>query len=363
MDKGKRIVISVTNDLNYDQRMQRHAGILVDAGFTVILVGRNKKSSTALSQQAFSQVRLNCFFERGKLFYLEFNFRLLLFLLKTKSAIYLSVDLDTLLPNTLASIVHHSKLVFDSHEYFTEVPELINRTTTKLIWDKIAKTCIPYADVAYTVGEALAIELSLKYTHPFGVIRNVPLLQNLPNNIIKEEKFIVYQGALNKGRALEQLILAMKEVDCKLILIGEGDLSRSLRQLVQTENLTDKVEFTGWIRPTELPEFTQKAWLGYNLLEEESRSYYFSLANKFFDYMHAEIPQLCPPFPEYIGINKQFEVTVFCDAKTTEIAFAIQNLLEDSELYKKLQKNCRLAAKAYNLQLESEKLKRIFEAL
>ena len=363
MDKSKSIVISVTNDLNYDQRMLRHAGILVGAGYIVILVGRSKKSSSTLDRQEFTQVRLKCHFEKGKLFYLEFNFRLLLFLLKTKSAIYLSVDLDTILPNTLAAIVHQSKLVFDSHEYFTEVPELINRTNTKLVWDKIAKTCIPYANAAYTVGEALAIELTQKYAYPFAVIRNVPLLKITSDECEQDLKLIVYQGALNKGRALEPLILAMKGFDGKLILIGEGDLSEALRHLVQTENLTDRVEFAGWIRPADLPAYTQKAWLGYNLLEEESRSYYFSLANKFFDYMHAAIPQLCPPFPEYLAINNQFEVAMICEPDSKSILAAIQKLLDASELYKKLQKNCRLAAKAYNLQIESNNLIRIFEEL
>ena len=361
MDKVKSIIISVTNDLNYDQRMQRHACILVEAGFDVTLVGRVKKSSSELENQPYAQVRFKCFFEKGKLFYLEYNLRLLLFLLKKKATIYLSVDLDTLLPNTLAAVVHQSKLVFDSHEYFTEVPELTNRITTKLIWDIIAKTCIPYTDAAYTVGEALALELTQKYDETFGVIRNVPAL-NLGANLVEQEaKLIVYQGALNKGRALEPLILAMKNFNGKLVLIGEGDLSESLRYLVQTENLTDKVSFAGWVRPTDLPNLTQKAWLGYNLLEVESKSYYFSLANKFFDYMHAGIPQLCPPFPEYIAINNQFEVAIICEPNPKAIVNAIQNLLDDSELYKKMQKNCRMAAKAYNLQVESEKLIKIFE--
>lgn len=363
MDKRKRIIVSVTNDLNYDQRMRRHAGILANEGFEVVLVGRNKTSSEPLSNEVFSQVRLNCHFEKGKLFYLEYNIRLLIYLLSHKADIFIAVDLDTLLPNTLAAIVHQSKLVFDSHEYFTEVPELIDRPNIKLIWDGIARVCIPYTHLCYTVGAALAKELSNKYQKNFEVIRNVPPLNNEALLKEKNSPLIIYQGALNKGRALEPLILAMKKFEGQLLLVGEGDSSEALRLLVQTENLENKVQFAGWIKPADLPKLTQQAWCGYNLLEEESRSYYFSLANKFFDYIHAEIPQLCPPFPEYIEINQDFEVALICEANEEDILSALNKLLKNSELYNNLKKNCSLAAKAYNLQEESIKLLTLYRAI
>ncbi len=343
--------------------MRRHATILVNAGFEVLLVGRLKSSSLPLQEEVFGQKRINCIFEKGKLFYLEFNLRLLIFLLGKSPFLFLAVDLDTLLPNTLAAILKSTKLTFDSHEYFTEVPELVNRSDIKAIWNEIAKICIPYAAKSYTVGEALAAELSLKYNQPFGFIQNVPPLNTNQSLAMKTPRLIVYQGALNKGRALEPLILAMKLFEGKLLVIGEGDLSDSLRLLVQTEKLNEKVEFAGWIRPAELQQYTQKAWLGYNLLEPESKSYYFSLANKFFDYIHAEVPQLCPPFPEYISINNKFEVAIICQAKVEEIASTLNNLANDQELYKKLENNCRMAAKAYNLQRESVKLIQIYKAI
>ncbi len=343
--------------------MRRHAEILVNAGFSVLLVGRKRKKSIALDQEPFEQHRLNCWFEKGMLFYIEYNLRLLFYLLKHTADIYVAVDLDTLLPNTLASLIHHNKLVYDAHEYFTEVPELIGRPYIQYIWNYVAKICLPYTHQRYTVGEALAKELTLVYGMPFEVIMNVPKHGNFNEASNGTEKLIVYQGALNVGRGLEAIIKAMHSFDGKLLLIGEGDLSETLRALVQTEKLNQKVAFAGWVKPSELPAYTQKAWLGYNLLEAESKSYYFSLANKFFDYIHAGIPQLCPPFPEYSAIQEKFEVSLLCQARVEEIIKALNQLSKDDLLYKKLQNNCRMAAKAYNLQLESEKLRRIFQLI
>lgn len=363
MDRRKIITVTVTNDLSYDQRMRRHSQIWVEAGYEVLLIGRTRSTSIPLSQEIFRQKRLSCWFQKGKLFYIFYNIRLFFFLLFAKTDILVAVDLDTLLPNTLVAKLRSKILVFDSHEYYTEVPELIGRNGVKKVWDGVAKLCLPRVNLAYTVGDALAQELTQRYAKAFETIKNVPSLIKDVSPKSTEAYLIVYQGALNKGRALEALIIAMKNFDGKLLLVGEGDLSMSLRQLVQTENLNHKIEFTGWVKPTELPSITQKAWLGYNLLEAESRSYYFSLANKFFDYLHAGIPQFCPPFPEYERINKEFEVALLLEPNSENILSCLNQLKNDAALYENLQHNCSLAAEAYNLQKESKKLVTLFQVL
>ena len=101
---------------------------------------------------------------------------------------------------------------------------------------------------------------------------------------------ITYQGALNEGRGLEHAIAAMQRIpDFTLRLIGEGDLSQQLRGQARDLQLASRVEFVGFILPENLRDMTSDAMVGLNLLDERSKSYYFSLANKFFDYMHAVV--------------------------------------------------------------------------
>ena len=80
----KRLVFTVTNDLNFDQRMIRICSSLANAGYDVLLVGRRQRKSMPLDVKMFRQKRLACFFEKGKAFYFEYNVRLFVYLLFKK---------------------------------------------------------------------------------------------------------------------------------------------------------------------------------------------------------------------------------------------------------------------------------------
>jgi len=257
----KKIYCTVTNDLNYDQRMQRICSSLSNAGFEVTLLGRKLKDSKPLSEFNFKQKRIRCFFTKGKFFYLEYNIRLFFFFLfLRKYDAICAVDLDTLLAATLAAKIRRKKLIYDAHEYFTEVPELIGRPRIQRIWSKIAKFCIPKADLAYTVCSSLAEEFDKNYNKKFEVIRNLPKSskEDLGLQIEKsadEPMILLYQGMLNDGRGLEEMLDAMQEFDAKKVqfwIVGEGDLSDVLRKKALELKLGERVKFLGFIKPLEL---------------------------------------------------------------------------------------------------------------
>ena len=93
-----RIYFIVTNDLSYDQRMIRIATTLTQAGYTIKLVGRKLNNSIPILAQPFLQKRINCLFEKGKLFYAEYNIRVFFYLLFKKMDCICAIDLDTILP-------------------------------------------------------------------------------------------------------------------------------------------------------------------------------------------------------------------------------------------------------------------------
>ncbi len=343
--------------------MQRIAGILANSGYGVKLVGRKRKQSIPLEELAYKQHRIFCFFDKGKLFYLEYNMRLFWYLLFARADVYAAIDLDTLLPNTLIAKLKGKKLVFDAHEYFTEVPEVANRLLVKTIWQKVASVCIPVVDAAYTVGDQLAALFTKQYGISFKAILNVPYYKEHQTKPAPALPIIFYQGALNEGRGLPELIRAMQQINAKLMIAGEGDLSQVLRELVKQLGLEEKVEFMGFVKPAQLVELTENATIGCNLLEPKGLSYQYSLANKFFDYIHAGIPQICADFIEYGHINQQFNVALLCNCNEPEIVAAINNLLTNKHLYHQLQQNCAKAAQVYNLQREEEKILNLYNQL
>lgn len=352
----KNIYFTVTNDLNYDQRMNRICSSLQNNGYEVNLIGRKLSHSLLINKKNFNQERLNCWFTKGKFFYAEFNLRLFFFLLFKKIDAICAIDLDTVIPVLLISKIKKIPRIYDAHELFCEMKEVVTRPNIYRMWKYIEKKTVPQFKDGYTVCQPIADEFEKMYGVKYDVIRNVPLLKNLPV-INKKEKYILYQGAVNEGRSFETLIPAMKSVDATLIICGDGNFMQQTKDLVAKNNLTDKIIFKGMLPPDELMNYTMNAYLGITLFENTGKSNYYSLANRFFDYIDAGIPQVCVNYPSYAVINQEFNVSYLINnVEQATISNALNNLLGNDVLYAELQSNCIKAREVYNWQEEEKKL-------
>jgi glycosyltransferase involved in cell wall biosynthesis len=356
------IVCTVTNDLVTDQRMQRICSTLADSGYEVTLIGRILSSSPKLSNQNFKQVRLRCLFNRGFLFYAEYNIRLLIWLLWHKFDIVNAIDLDTIAPAWLSGRVKRKQVVYDAHEWFPECPEIVSRPRIYAFWNKMEQFFVPKMDAVYTVSSAIAQVLQDKYGKEVGLVRNMPVQS--PVQASPSKSYLLYQGALNIGRGLPELIAAMKFTDRQLWIAGAGDIEAELKALVKKEKLESKVKFLGRLQPLDLKRITEQAWLGINLLENLGYNYYYSLANKFFDYVQAGVPQLCVDFPEYRAMCKEFPVAeLIADIRPEMIAIAIRRLEKHQEEYDALRMACQIASKEWVWERESINLLKVYEQL
>ena len=143
--------------------MHKICSSLTSVGFDVLLLGRKLPTSLPLIKRKYACTRFHLLFNKGPLFYAEYNIRLFLFLLFAKSDVLLSNDLDTLTANFLVSKLRNKHIVYDSHEYFTEVPELINRPKVKQIWERLEQKMLPQIKHAYTVCDSIAGIYKNKY--------------------------------------------------------------------------------------------------------------------------------------------------------------------------------------------------------
>ena len=353
----KRIYFTVTNDLTYDQRMNRICTSLAENGFDVVLVGRKLGTSLPLKSKPFSQKRIRCWFNKGKLFYAEYNLRLFWFLLFKKMDAICAIDLDTIYPCYIISRLKKIPRIYDAHEFFTELKEVITRPGIKKIWTKIEKATVPHFKLGYTVSEGLAKEFKKRYGVDYITIRNLPALKPLSALSSSSEKFILYQGAVNEARGLEFLIPAMKEVNYKLVICGDGNFMDQLKKLISESGVEHKVVLKGMMEPDELFHFAQTATIGVAFPEKDGLNQWLALPNKFFDYLHAGLPQITVDYPEYKKLNEEYHVAVLVsDISPQTIAAAINNLMQNDVLLEQLKQNCLKAREILTWQQEEKKI-------
>jgi glycosyltransferase involved in cell wall biosynthesis len=380
----KKVIISVTSDLVTDQRVHKVAQTLHEAGCSVILFGRRKKKSQDLEKRDYKTKRTRLFFEKGFLFYINYNIRLFFYLFHKPADILIANDLDTLLPNFIISKIFNKKLVYDSHEYFTGVPELSNRPLVRNFWKLLEDNLVPKLNYFYTASDSFSQLYAKEFEMIVKTIHNYPLndykrfiptddfgalpakhsetavLLNFIYENLKLEKrgIILYQGAINKDRGVEEMIDAMEFVEnaCFLI-IGTGDIYHSIRKKVEKLTFKDKILLIGQIPFQYLSTFTELADLGLSIEKPSNLNYIHASPNKVFDYLHAGVPVLGSNTVEISRIIENYNVgSIIKSHEPYYLAEKINRILLDKHLLKTWKKNAIKAAKELSWETEKNKL-------
>jgi glycosyltransferase involved in cell wall biosynthesis len=103
---------------------------------------------------------------------------------------------------------------------------------------------------------------------------------------------------------------------------------------------------------------------GLNLLEARSLSYYYSLSNKFFDYIHAGVPSLSMNFPEYRTIIAEHPVGICLEELSSQsVSDMIRSLASDREHMQSMIDACAQARHKFSWENESAKLVRMISEI
>ena len=358
--------VSVINDLVTDNRVNKTCMALIECGYDVTLVGRKLSNSLPIPNWTFKTIRLKMIFKKGPAFYFFFNFRLFFVGLINKTDLFYANDLDTLAPMFLLSKLKKKPLIYDSHELFCEVPELKSSRIKKSIWQKLEGYIIPKLKTCITVNDSIAKIYEAKYNVPFYIIRNISDFDQsfIPKSRVQlslpeDKKIILLQGAgINVDRGAEELIDAMEFVqNAVLYIIGSGDVWENLKQKVSfNKSIQNKVVLINKLPKSELINYTFNADIGLSIDKNTNLNYLYSLPNKIFDYIQAEIPILASRLPEIENIILQYKIGDFIDDHNPKtIANKLNEMLYSQQLssYKKY---LAIAKKEITWKSEKEKL-------
>jgi glycosyltransferase involved in cell wall biosynthesis len=337
---------------------------LISSGFEVILVGRRLSTSPNLDRN-YKVQRFRVVFNKGFLFYSEFNLRLFFWLLFKNYDVYHANDLDTLLPMWLISKIKNKPIVYDSHEYFTGVPEIQNRPFVKWFWESIEKSIFPKLKYVFTVNNSIANLYFKAYSVRPMVLRNVPLKKpirkfmsrddlQIPNN----KKVLILQGAgINIDRGAEELLEAISvQQNFFLCIVGKGDVIKQLKKRSKKSDLTNKVLFVDTLPYEQMMQYTLNADVGLSLDKPNNLNYLNSLPNKVFDYLKAGLPIVCSDLSELRMLIKKYNCgEIVKDHLPTSILNSLENLFSDSK-YLSYKKNASVIIQELNWENESKVL-------
>ncbi|MBL7952219.1 MAG: glycosyltransferase [Flavobacteriales bacterium] len=366
-----RAIVAVTNDLSTDNRVHRTCMVLCDLGYEVLLVGRQLPGSLPL-ERPYETKRMRLLFRKGALFYAEYNLRLFLLLLFARFKLVVANDLDTLLATFTAVRIRGKEIVYDSHEFFTEVPELEGRFARR-VWLAFERRIFPKLRHIITVNDSIANAYAERYGIRPAVVRNIPMpreLGPLPARAelgLPADRFIlILQGSgINVLRGGEEAVDAMRELpECLLLLIGGGDAWPVLERMVKEHGLQDRVRLLGRMPYERMMQYTRNADLGLSLDKDTNLNYRFSLPNKLFDYFRASIPVLVSDLPEVASIVRKYDAgVVISRVEPSVIAAEVRALRTDGSRREGLRQNAIFAAASLDGSCEQDALKAVFQGL
>tara|TARA_R110002072_G_scaffold254402_1_gene413271 strand:- start:3709 stop:4830 length:1122 start_codon:yes stop_codon:yes gene_type:complete len=365
-----KAIVSVTNDLYTDNRVHKVCSFLHKQGYDVLLVGRKRRDSLPLENRIYTTKRMKLLFETGAKFYASYNIRLFLLLLFRKVDLLVANDLDTLLANHWAKkFKRKTRLVYDSHEYFTEVPELTSRPKVQKTWLRIERRIFPTLETIYTVNDSIAKIYSDLYNKEVKVVRNIsPLWQPKELRSKKElgipenRNLIILQGAgINVDRGAEEAVEAMQQIDGILMVVGDGDVVSQLKDRVNALKIEKKVLFYGKKPYDVMMNYTHYASIGLTLDKATSLNYKFSLPNKVFDYMHTQTAIVATDIKEVASVIRQHEIGEIIEPFTSDnLASTINKLFSNNSRLEGYIANCKIASQTDNWENESQILAEIY---
>lgn len=286
--------------------------------------------------------------------FIEFMFKCLLMVRREKAQV-INIHTLALLPlGWLLKKLFKVKLVYDAHELETEKNGLhgFRQRISKHIEFVFIRSC----DLVIVVGDNIADWYlnTYKIERPL-VVKNSPryrmqtkkdlFRQHL--SILPEQKIMLYQGGLMKGRGIQLILDAFKErKDSKVaaVFMGYGDLASEVEQAAKNHQ---NIFYFPAVPPDVLLDYTASADIGIHLIQDTCLNHYFCMPNKFFEYAMAGLPVIVSDMKEMAESVQAADFGVVLTEYSVEAINAAVDRLTERDL-SQLSNNAYQFAHAYS---------------
>jgi glycosyltransferase involved in cell wall biosynthesis len=306
-----------------------------------------------------------------------FTMRALARAVAARADVYHAHDLNNLELACRAAAVNGARVVYDSHELFSEIG---NRwiQLRRRAWMRLEGKLIKRASFVVTVNEFIGEELSKRYGIPAPLV-----VMNCPDppsdfdpargyNILRERlglasnrKIVLYQGWMSEGRGLENLVRCapMLAGEAAVVFIGYGEYQEVLARMAAAE-APGRVYFLPAVSHRELLPYCASADVGLIPYQAVDLNNYYSSPNKLFDYIQAGLPIVASDFPFLRKVIATDNLGVAAELSTPEsYAKAINHVLTLPDGGAEIRANMRRVAPRYTWQGQARGLVSSYEKL
>ena len=348
---SKKVVIAFLGSFKFDARCLNMANSLYKNGYNVFIVDELSDNKIFKSDK-YNILHVNTKSKRGIGRYLRFSRSVQDIVYKIRPNIFISGDIFSL--RVCSNIKWSCLKVYDCRELYSQLSALKDKPIKQFFWEKFEKINYKYVDKVIVTAQKDRDYLISRYGN-----KNINIIFNYPNISIKDssldlrqkysisehKKIFLYQGAIQAGRGIEEMIkLLLYFEDSVACIAGEGLFKREIIKISIKLKVEKRVFFTGNIPYEKLISVSQQADIGFALIQPISQSYRQALPNKLFEYGLAGLPTIASDFVEMKKYINKYNLGIAVNpVNTNEHIRAVNQLLSwnnKEHLINIIKKNC-----------------------
>ena len=267
--------------------------------------------------------------------------------------------------------------IYDAHELYPD--SLTQRpfqgsAPVQAYLRAVERRSVPGAAAVITVCDGASAVLHERYGVEPVVVANCPDCVPIADRgllkrslgLAPESIVALYQGGLQRGRAIDELVDAVALVpSTHLVVQGSGEYEDPMRRRIDERGIGDRVTFMGQVPHERLFDLTCGADLGTVFLDGVTLNHRIAWTNRMFMYMMAGIPTAATDLPGASGVLlPEGAGLVAPPGDVTAMAEILGRLSTDSALRERLGSAGRSAAeREYNWGVQEQRLLGVYERL